>query len=301
MSCTHIAVAATLLIAGSLSSAAPAQDTEAVRPSPPTATSPPNPLAGPSLATAPAPKPTLVQRDFAGKLVRLDVAPAEAAVKVIELNPPTRAKIDAILIARAAVLDQIVSDNLELLVRLQGVRDAADKSKARETYQELIDKSEPLRARGTLVDELTGALSVDQAAQVRSMTQKYVAAAIAQRVADKTAGKDLSFREKNRAQREAAREETLALIGQEFRRAYERTVGQRAADFETLLKDFSVTPEQESKIRKIVQDNFTSTYGKPTPQQRAKAFWEVYAMLDEPQRQQLLKRVAEERAGSRAK
>lgn len=260
-----------------------------------------SPLAGPSVAAAAPAKPTLIQRNFAGKLVRLEVPPAEAAVQALELDPPTREKVDAILLARSAILDQIVADNLQLLAKLQGARELTDKTQARETVQELFEKSEPLRARGKLIDELSDVLTTEQSAQVRSMTEDYVRAAIAERVADKTGGKDLSFREKGRVQREATREETVAMIGHEIRRAYDRTIGQRSTDFDKLLKDFNVTPEQESKIRKIVQDNFTATYGKPTPQQRTKAFWDVYAVLDQSQREQFVRRLGEERAASRAK
>lgn len=301
MPLTRIAVAAALVIAGSLPNPATAQEREAATANPPTAASPAYPLAGPTLAPAAPAKPTLVQRDFAGKLVRLDLPPAEAAANVLDLDPPTRAKVDAILLARAALLDRIVSENLQLLARLQGLRESPDKAKAREALQDLVEVSVPLRARGTLASELAGALPAEQAARLRSMTEEYVRAAIAERAAEKSAGKNLSFRERARAQREAARDETLAMVGQEFRRAYERTIGQRTADFDAILKEFSVTPEQESKIRRIVQDNIVANGGTPTAAQRSNAFWDIYAVLDPTQREHLLKRVAEERAASRVK
>jgi hypothetical protein len=279
-----------------VSGASVAQEAPTAKPpAPPPAT---NPLLGPSVAPAAVATTTLIQRDFAGKLVRLEVPPAEAAVKALDLDPPTRAKVDSVLLARSALLDRLVGDNLKLLVKLQAARQSQDKDETRKLFEELFEKSEPLRARGTLANELTGVLTPDQASRLRSMTEEYVKASIDERAAEKGSGKGLTLVESLRIQREAAREETFSIIGQELKRAYERTVGQRIADFDKLLKDFNVTPEQESKIRKIVQDNFTATYGKPTPQQRAKAFTEIYALLDAGQREQLLKRVAEERAGS---
>jgi hypothetical protein len=262
-----------------------------------------NPLAGPAVGAqaGTAAKPTLVQRDFGGTLVRLDVPPAEAAVKLIELDPPTRARVDAILLARSALLDELVTNNLELLAQLQGARAGGGEDQTRAAMKQLMDKAEPLRARGPLIDELAAVLPADKAAQARSLTEEYMRAAISQRMEKASGGKALSVRERARAMREAAREEALAMIGQEIRRSYERTVGQRSSDFEALLKDLGVTPEQESKIRKIVQDAFLANYGKTSADERTKAFWSVYAELNDEQRQRVVKRLFEERAGARAK
>ncbi len=87
------------------------------------------------------------------------------------------------------------------------------------------------------------------------------------------------------------RTEFARLAGQEIKSAYERTIGQQSRDFDALISQLGLTPEQESKVRKIVGDSFNKTYGKAAAPERAQVFWKVYAELDATQKQQVLDRI----------
>ncbi len=140
---------------------------------------PANILAGPKVASDAA-GATLVQRDETGKVRRLDVPPAEAALELLELDDASRAKAQEILDERAAAIDSIVRENLQLLARLANAGKAKEKSDQRQLYRELAEKAEPLRARGPLADELASVLPQEKAEQLRTYVGQYYEAIAAE-------------------------------------------------------------------------------------------------------------------------
>lgn len=284
------------LLAAALLAAAPGL--AAPTPPAPTPDAGDAPLRGPTVQPAPAPR-TLVQRDLAGKLIPLDTHPAEAAVRLLDLDPATRAKVDAILLERSRLLDALVTENFELLVRLNAARESGRHEEAARLFRELSAKARPLRDRGPLARELMAVLSPEQAAELRRLIQEYWQAAVKEELeakhaaaagenpddhtpVDDPAPADL---------RAAARDEMHAIVRGEIRRAYERTIASAAREFDELIKDLRLTPEQESQVRKIVGDSFQRTYGKATQAERIQVFWQVYSLLDDDQKAELLRRL----------
>ncbi|MBX3358669.1 MAG: hypothetical protein KF745_09595 [Phycisphaeraceae bacterium] len=249
-------------------------------------------LKGPAV-TAAAVAPTLVQRDFSGKVVRLETNPAEAAVRVMPLDAASRAAVDRILLERSRLLDQLVTENLQTISLLHNAREAGDKAEATRLVQELAAKAKPLRDRGVLAQELIAALPPDEGKELKRMVQEYWKA-----VVDEDLAKPASEREdkspgatRMAGVRDSARTEFARIAGQEIKSAYERTIGQQSRDFDALIAQLSLTPAQESKVRKIVGDSFNKSFGKATPNERAQVFWKVYAELDETQKKQILERI----------
>src|SRR5262249_6492137 len=152
--------------------------------------------------------------------------------------------------------DQIVADNLRQIVELAGARESGDKEGAAKLLRELSEKAQPLRDLGPLQRQIQAVLTKDQVNQFVKLTQDYTNAIIdeAQTQAKKT-GENCQLRDFIRGQIQAA-------IGGEVKRAYERVVGQRAQDFDALIKALNLNEQQESKIRQIVGDSFQKTYGK---------------------------------------
>lgn len=263
----------------------------------------PSSLAGPRVAT-PEARPTLIRRDAAGKVEPLEVQPAEAAAHLLKLDPAVRAEVDRILRERAAILDTIVADNLRIIVQAAGARESGDAAEAARLFRELSEKAGPLRARGPLQRELAAVLPEAEAAELRRLILEYTQARMADLAASPAAGAAEAMDQGaeaggapkggpgGRAGRGAdpLRQEMTRLIGVEIKRSYERVVGQQAADFDTLLRELNVTPEQESTIRKVVSDSFIANYGKTTAAERARVFATVYAELDEAQRATLAER-----------
>jgi hypothetical protein len=277
-----------------------------------------SPLSGPEVKAQTGNK-TLVERDFAGKLKRVEVHPAEAAVKLLNLDEPTRAKVDAVLAQRAATMDGIVRDNLKTIVQLAGARESGNRTELQRLMRELGEAAKPLRDRGALLNELVAALPEAEGKQLKAIVTEYFGALVQERAeeaksADReakptgemekrpdtdTPGETGANPRRNRPRGGSPSAaggmaaEIAAIAGGELKRAYERVVGQRSKDFDELIKTLNLTPEQEGKVRKLVGDSFTATYGKASPAEKAKVFLQVYALLDEDQKATLAKRFRE--------
>lgn len=247
-----------------------------------------DPLAGPSVAPS-AQKRTLVERDADGKIKRLDVAPAEAAVRLVNLGGEARAQVDKILAERAAMMDKLVAENLREVIEIAGAAQAGNREEAGRKMRELAPIAAPLRGRGMLGAELARVLPEAPAGEVRRMVEEYTEAVTAEeKQAAEARGETFDARAARRA-------EMIRLVGAEMRRAYERVVQQRAQDFDKLLATLGLTPEQEGAVRKIVSDDFTANYGKSTPEQRAKVFGEVWKLLSSEQRRKVMEHMREAR------
>lgn len=280
---------ALLLLAGSAWGRAGARADD---PSPHPASTP-SPLAGPKVDPASegtsgeSNATSLIERDFEGRLKRPEANPAVVALELIGLDNETRAKADAIIAERDALLDEVVQNHLKDLVQVAAAAQSGDKAGALRLLKPLIDDSAELRARGRLVDELAGVLPSEKADSLKRLVREYWDAVVKERVAlgdPDRPGKKVTVLE-------AAGAEMLAATGQEIKRSYERVFGLEAKAYEELLKKLSLTPEQESKVRALVSEHFGKTYGKPSKKESTALFVKVYALLDADQRKVLIEDV----------
>jgi soluble cytochrome b562 len=235
-----------------------------------------------SLALA---RPSLVRYDMSGRLRRLDGPPEEAALEVIRLTPDEKAQVDHVLTQRAAAVDRVVADNLELLLKTQLARDANDYKGLRDHLVELMDKFKTVRDRGSLKDEIAYVLSDEHASTFRDMVDEYWKAILRDELKDR----------QNEAQGPRGRailaRETALSFGQEIRRSYDRQIQAKTAQLEDFLSTLSATPEQEEKVRKITADAFQASAGKPTLQQRRETFTKILRVLTPEQRRTVLERL----------
>jgi hypothetical protein len=251
-------------------------------------------LSGPKVAPARTTTKTLIQRDFDGKFKRIDGDPVAAALDLLDLDKETRAAADRVLAERARDMDGLVKDHLREIAELANARQSGDQARARELMRDLLTTAKPILDKGPIVDQVAAALPTDKAAELKRIVEEYVQAGIGERMngdgADtprrRTAagGKPTKF--------QASLAERLQEFGGELKRSYERVFGNRAADFQKLVKDLGLSPEVESKVQQIFTDLFQKTYGKPTKAQSTKAFFEAYALMTPEQRAKLRERFA---------
>lgn len=246
-------------------------------------------LSGPKVTERLADTTTIVRRNAMGELARPERDPALEALDNLKLDKAARAKADDILAKRYTVLDDIVQENLLLINELNNARLAGNRDESRRLLRELYAKAKPYLDRGSLADELKPALSPDDHAKLVKMVDEYHQAAVAARIG--TPGDD--GRPMDRARAEIA--ERLAILGIEVKRSYERRVQSGGRDFDKLLADLQLTPEQEGKIRQRAQDAYLASGGKPGKGQVAKVFLESWQDLTTDQRQQLMKLLRERR------
>lgn len=243
-------------------------------------------LAGPAVRQARDARPTLVEYAYDGSVKRTEVAPEEAALRLLDLSPAERAAADAVLAERAAMLDRFVSDNLDLLLRLGAAAQGEDKAEKLRLIFQALRRTEPLRARGSLAHQLRDALEPAARRRFDALLAEYWDAVVAERrrAAPDGGGGRLAV----------LADERLKAFGREVERAFYRLAdpaGER--EFNDLLAAARLRPEQESRIRRMAEEFIVAARFRPTPDQERAFILRVTAMLDENQRRLLAQHVAQ--------
>lgn len=251
-----------------------------------------NPLAGPEVgpsSTQRAGKPSLIERDFEGKVKRLDERPEAAALRLLALSVEEKAATDAVLAERSAMLDTFVRENLNLLVRAQSAREGGNEGDRRAVYAEFREKLAPLAARGSLEEQLARCMTAGNAEQFRDLTREYWRAMV-----QEPAPMDGAMEGEGRGGGGMVRL-GLEAVGQEIRRAYERVIGEGTEKIEQLTAELQLTPEQHGKIRQLSIEFAQETGQKPTGLQKAGLFLQIRRELTPEQRERFVALIRERR------
>ncbi|MEQ9095573.1 MAG: hypothetical protein RIE32_04855 [Phycisphaerales bacterium] len=214
-------------------------------------------LAGPSVGGQAEPL-TLVRHDFTGAFQRLDRHPAEAALALIRENftvePSADGAIASILADRRRLLDDLVVERLDVLIKLANGGDERDRVEAIGVLRRAMA---PEARKGALGDRIRAHLPGPAAAEHARLEREYLDAAIADRVqlleAERAGMGQGALRLRARAI------ETLVGLGAEVRSAYERTIVQKGEQLDELIAALNLSPEQEGTVRRLVQ-----AYGEET-------------------------------------
>lgn len=280
-------------------------------------------LAGPKTSVAAPARLTIVKRDFQGRLEQLDERPEVAAVRLLTLDDPTRAKVDALLSERADVVASLATEHYSEIFKLQselqvqsaGGAISRDARRARrEILLQLREIAKPLLTP-PLVETLASALPESQATQLRYMVKDYRDAAIASESNARSAGTQQSATDNaadpaadtmmkddpatpavSRKQPAGARLREqiegqiydLRLAGREVNRAFQTFIADKQEQGERFLTLIDATPEQRAKIDKILREKGEAALINPTPAQRQENFQRILAELTPQQRRKLL-------------
>lgn len=246
-------------------------------------------LRGPTLAKHPdRPERSIVQRDFQGRLKKLEDNPALVGLGKLALGEEERARVEKVIGDRAAALDAIVRANLKLIIELAQAKQSGDAEATNRFQAQVLEKASPYFKRGPLMNEVRPALTEEHAAELKRMVDEYNAVAAEERMGDPMSGPK---KDNKLGARLAQGFEGFAA---EARASYERVLGAGGKEFEQFLGKLQLTPEQESTIRQKAGDLFQKTYGKPTKRQQFALFMEIYAELDVEQRHRLAEHIGEE-------
>lgn len=313
-----------MLVAGKLAGVAEAGDDDKAE----------DALAGPKVGEASL-GPSLVSRDFRGDFQRLQEPAEEAALRLLRLSDAEQAGTQRVLNERSAILDEVVGNNLEILLRLQGFKEGGATPDRMAALREISEKLAPLRERGRLRDELMEELSPENAKEFRRLVDGYWNALIDSEVAKlrrESKGKDKPGQEKQAKDKHAASDdammqddpamreqgerdvaqadprlrrqvivrETLQAYGAELKRSFDRRIADGTAKLEDALAAINATPEQSDAIRNKVTTFYQETLGKPTPQQRSAFFRTLMKDLTPAQRRALAKHLYGGGAGAGA-
>lgn len=242
------------------------------------------PLAGPALAGAER-EPSLVRVDYEGRVRRLEVPPEEAALELLGLDAGTLAAARRVLSERAAVLDRIVLENLELFPQFAAAEQAGDRLGQLRLFMEFVRITEPLRQRGMLDEELRTVLPEGVRARFERLVSDYWRAAAAERV-QRAKAEGATVRAG-----EAMRQERFDALGRELERSYARLSASESFFVEYLLRGLDLSEHQEKRIRAIIGEYDARAMRGATEAEQAEAFLGVIALLNEKQRAAFLERL----------
>lgn len=257
---------------------------------------------------------TIVQRGADGRLERVQAHPAEAAVMLLPMNDATRARVEDVIVARAAGFDAIVRENLLDIAALGAAAQAGQQEQVMASLRALGPKLAPLMRPGAFERELGDALSAPQRERLGAMVNEYLSAVAEEDAADAAAmaGQEAApAAEPGRGRRGglgggAGRgggafmgphaQEMRRVMGEEIKAAYGRVIGQRVKEFDGFLSDLALEPETEGRVRQIFMDVFTRNNGKENRADTMLALVQVNALLS-PEEWQRLRRAFAERYG----
>lgn len=252
----------------------------------------PTTLAGPKVDRHPDGRRTLVQREFDGRLKRLEVEPVGAAVAIMVLSDSDRAAAERVLLARKTAFDALIRDNIPLLMRADGAFKGHDGGEGQLALQQLFEKARPIIDRGPLIDQVADAISPAAAAELRRIHAEYMAAAVQDRV-------DRGEKPGRFGLRLA---EGFAQFQREVEDSARRVFEGGDKEFKQLVAKLDLTPEQESRIQGMFMDLYANSMGKPPKGEQAKVLLKSLGLLTPEQKVKLREIIAQEaRDAARAK
>lgn len=252
----------------------------------------PAPLAGPSVAPRSAAAPSLVRRDSNGRLQRLDLPPGEAALALLPLDAPTKAKTNAILRERSALWDRLIKENLSTILALGSSQN--EPAALLRHASALVLKAQPLLLRGSLDAELSLALPAEHRRTFDALVRDYFRAVADDGVYQENA----SPKPGNRV--EATLAENGRLLAVEAERAFRRVIGNGEREFDELLAALQLRPEQETRIRTKVMEYIERTGFNPSKVDEALLVLSIIPLLDADQQARLAERIRKDDADAKA-
>jgi len=273
---------------------------------------PADPLAGPHVVEAAA-RASIVERDFYGKVRRPETSAEEAALGKVVIAEEKRAevkeRVDRILRERDGILDKFVSGNIDLLTKFGQAQATENKLDQFALLTEAMRKLSPLRERGTLQQEIEGALPEESREEFKRLMKEYQDALVAEcraeekKVAEAMAdeqGGEMKADEKSgkKAKKPEVKprfailmEENLKGLGRDIERSFARQLKNGELVFRYMTAGLKLTPEQEKNIRATCMDFAEKTKGEELKGEQVKLFFAIWNQLDKDQQKVFGKRM----------
>lgn len=256
-------------------------------------------LGGPSV-TVEADRPSLVEHDYEGELRPLEVRPEIAAIGLLGLTEAEREAVDALIDARAALVDQVVTKNMDLFTELRAARESAgegqrqdqDATKSRrDTASRFREALAPLLEQEPLAEHYAEALPGEKRDEYLALINEWRDA-----TAKAAAGDPMGGEVAERRPRGPQQSPAMAGVRMEIRAAVERGRDERRDRSAELVKRLDLSPEQESTFRGMLREAGDANDGKPTQAQRREIMQKFLATLPEDQRRRAMEALRERRS-----
>jgi hypothetical protein len=278
-----------------------------------------SPLAGPKVdQQASATVLTLITRDFDGAVEELTKRPELAAAELLPLTGEQRAAVEKIATDRAKLAAAALRDNYDLILAFVNARQSQDVKAMREMMPKCRTAVKELM-QPVLLEQVATAVGAVHAPQLRGLVKQYVEFT-AQREAQaqgrgkpqRTQSEDAQAMEDGESMKGMVGGNTaetpqaakpverysvpmrgeMMLCLREVGYSLKGLVDDQRDKVEDLLKTVNATPEQESKIRAILQDAGGPRITKE-PTQRREILRRISAVLSPEQRKLLIEKMRE--------
>jgi hypothetical protein len=236
-----------------------------------------SPLAGPKLPDRTG-KPTLVEHGADGKVKRLDEWPALAAVRKLPLDENAKKAVAKLEVEQAVAMDKMMTESLPEIAAIANAFQSGDTAEGLAGIRKLRQNHPVLAEREMLAQRISVLVGKEQGHELSLMVQEYWNALITE------ASGGAQTRAEMAAANRVASGEALRLLGQDIKASYDRVIGQQVRDFDALIKSLSLTAEQESKVRAIVNDAASKAGNNPSKMDKTAVFWKIWHELDARQR-----------------
>lgn len=238
---------------------------------------------------------SLVERDFDGRLKRLEGLPVEAALDRMNLTDAQRDAAAKPLRDRSLAIEKILRENLKLVIDAQAAFKPGDDGRGQRAVAKLYELAQPVLGGPKPLDLAAAALDESHARELRRIVGEYTKAAVEDRMAGHVDGK-----KSDRFGAFVA--ENATGVFKEIELAAKRVFEGGDRDFQDLSRKLGLTPEQESKIQAVFIEMATAQNGPPDKLKQLQAILSAYALLSDDQRARLREHMAQEaRDAARAK
>ncbi len=236
------------------------------------------PLGGPPV-DASATAPTLIERDYEGRLRKLERRPEIAALDMLGLTDTELAPANEVVDERAALIEKIVFNNLLLLGEVGTALETAPPGAGMEAVEpDLRERFEaalgPLWMGTPLVDQIQDALPEHARVEYRRIVDTWYAAAMEQA---RLTNPDAPASPYELVMRD--------VVGGEVESAYERGQAGRDQAYEEFLAALELDPETEGRVREAALDAYleilNDTGREPTQAEEALIFRKMLAVIPE--------------------
>ncbi len=271
----------------------------------------PGVLSGPGVNAPVEPRPTLIRRDFEGRIVRPDHPIEEDAVRVLDLDEPTRARVDQLLARRARLFDEALIANLDLLVEAESTFTAGSPADKASFLQRAMHALGPVNSGGSLEAQIRAALPADQRRAFSALLREYWDAVIADARAGVSATDDRTMMAgdmglpapapKGESAFAIVLRERGPMLAGEIRRSFDRLLKSGGVVFAYLTRGMTLTPEQREKTMAACEEFARRTNNEGTPMENLRFAVTLLPIFAEGQREQLLANArGDQRPGSGA-
>ncbi len=236
---------------------------------------------------------TLVERDLAGHVRRLEISLESAALqritRVFSLSKADIAPAEQVIAKRAAKIDAFVENNIDLLTKLGTAFAGTDKVDQAQLLLEATGKLQSSLLESPMERQVQDVLPKQYQRPFQQLVTGYWDAIAEDRLSDPATNKNAEGKPETRLS--VLGSERTAALGKQIELSLQRSLKSGTLAYSYLMKGITVTREQEPKLREFFAAHAEASKGDATDEQNKKLFWQVYSVLDADQQTIALRNV----------